>query len=513
MDGLYEQFRIALHSVWKRRWLALAVAWGLCLAGWLAVALIPNSYESKAKVFAEMQSILPDRIGVTAAERQQDLLRVKQMLMSSENLEKVVRRTDLNLLVASDRDLAAQVSSVREAVKITAQQDNLFEISATLSAPGLTNAQNARAAAAVVQNLLDLFVEENLSGARAETGRTLGILDSELKRLEGQLQEAERQRVEFEQQFLGLLPGEGSISQRQSAARAELSNIEQQLVVAQGAVNAMRGQLASTPATLPVPGAVGGVGGFAGQLAALEGQLAQAHGKGWTDSHPDVITLRSQIERLRPMAEREARSGGGGTSTPNPAHASLRTLLGEREAQLSALTMRKNQLQQGMGMLAQKQSSEPGVMSEQARLSRDYEVLKRQYDQLLENREQVRLRGDVQTKSDAVNFQIIEPPTQPKVPVAPNRPLLLTLILFAAIAAGIGVAFAKGQIQTTFPTHKKLEQVTGLPVLGSVSQVFSAEARAERKQRLKWFAGASGALAGGYALLMIVEFWQRSMVA
>ena len=31
MDGLYEQARIALHQVWRRRWLALGVAWGLCL--------------------------------------------------------------------------------------------------------------------------------------------------------------------------------------------------------------------------------------------------------------------------------------------------------------------------------------------------------------------------------------------------------------------------------------------------------------------------------------------------
>src|SRR3546814_15270376 len=38
MDGLYEQFRIALHSVWRRRWLALAVAWVLCLAGWLVIS-------------------------------------------------------------------------------------------------------------------------------------------------------------------------------------------------------------------------------------------------------------------------------------------------------------------------------------------------------------------------------------------------------------------------------------------------------------------------------------------
>jgi polysaccharide biosynthesis transport protein len=140
-------------------------------------------------------------------------------------------------------------------------------------------------------------------------------------------------------------------------------------------------------------------------------------------------------------------------------------------------------------------------------------VLKRQYDKLLEDREQVRLRSDVQSKTDAINVKIIDPPSRPNVPVAPNRPLLLTIILIVALAVGAGAAFAKAQIQTTFPTQNRLEQVTGLPVLGAVGEVVTAERKAEARQRLKWFAGAGGALAASYALLMLVEFWQRSTVA
>ena len=78
MDGLYEQIRIAIHQVWRRRWLALAVAWGICVLGWLAVALIPNTYESKSRVFVQMQSILPNQIGITIQEREGDLNRVKR---------------------------------------------------------------------------------------------------------------------------------------------------------------------------------------------------------------------------------------------------------------------------------------------------------------------------------------------------------------------------------------------------------------------------------------------------
>ena len=74
MDGLYEQFRIALHQVWRRRWLAMAVAWAVALVGWLVIALIPNSYEAKARLFVQMQSILPNQVGITPDERQNQLL-------------------------------------------------------------------------------------------------------------------------------------------------------------------------------------------------------------------------------------------------------------------------------------------------------------------------------------------------------------------------------------------------------------------------------------------------------
>src|SRR5918998_345790 len=113
MDGLYEQFRIALHSVWRRRWLALGIAWGLCLLGWLVIALIPNAYESKAKVLVQTGPLLPSSLQTNPNDRAGELLRLKQTLLSTENLEKVVRATELHLQVANDRDLAAQVSQLR----------------------------------------------------------------------------------------------------------------------------------------------------------------------------------------------------------------------------------------------------------------------------------------------------------------------------------------------------------------------------------------------------------------
>ena len=510
MDGIYDQVRAALLTVWRRRWLALAVAWGFCLLGWLVVALIPNSYASTAKVFAQVQSILPDKLGITPLERQTDLMRVKQTLTSTENLEKVIRRTDLNQLVASERDMAVQVAALRDNIKVTAQPDNLFEISASSGVASFSNAQNARTATAIVQNLLDLFVEGKLSGDRKETGQTLAFLDNELKRREAQLQAAEQRRIEFEMKFMGLLPGSGTMAERVSSARAEISNIDQQLIAAEGSLAAVRGQMAATPPTLAIPGVYAG-GPATGQIAALEAQLAQAQARGWTDSHPDVVTTRAEIARLRPIAAREGRGGGGGT--PNPVYLSLQSMVAEKQAQVSAAQTRKTQIQAAMGQVSASHDAEPGVVAEQARLNRDYEVLKRQYDKILEDREQVRLRSDAQLKTDSIIFKVIDPPSRPGIPALPGRPLLLTAILFLAVGAGLAAAFVKGQLQRSFANSARLEEVTGLPVLGAVTEVVTPARREEQRQRLKYFAGAGGALAAAYLVLMAVEFWQISGVA
>ncbi len=500
MNGLYDEFRIALHAVWNRRWLALAVAWGLCLIGWLVVALIPNSYESEARVFVEMQSILPEKVGIQARDRRQNIERVEQTLLSAVNLEKVVRGTDLNLSVGSDRELAGKVEMLRQNIIIESEEDNLFKITATSSAGGLSDSENAKLAREIVQKMIDIFIEENLGGDRVETGQTIRFYDKQIAGMEQKLQAAETKRVEFETGNLGMLPGVGgSISQRIIAARAELSQIETQLASAQSSLSAYNSQLAGTPPTIVTPG-MGGAPSAAAQLAA-----ARAAGK--TDQHPDVIALKRQVEASR------GQGGDGSFRTPNPAYSALQSMRAEKQASVAALQARKNALEADLAQLSSKQALEPGVQAEYDRLNRDYEVLKTQYDKLLADREEVRLRGQVETETDSVKFRVIDPPSSPRVPAAPNRPLLLAGILFLGLGAGVGAAFALGQLQTSYPTAAKLEKASGLPVIGSVSHVLTEAQRADRKKRMKFFYGATAGLFGVFVLLMAVEFIQRGMVA
>jgi succinoglycan biosynthesis transport protein ExoP len=510
MDGLIEQIRIAIHQVWRRRWLAMGVAWGLCLVGWLAVALIPNSYESRAKVSVQLQSILPSQMGINPAERANDIIRVRQSLTSTENLQRVVRRTELNGRVQNDRDLAREVEALRQGIEVVATPDNMFEIKANASVAGFSNAENARTATAIVQGLLDVFTGQGLDDS-PEAGQSIAFLDEELRRREAQLREAEQRRIEFEQRYLGQLPGDGSISQRMSAARMEIANLDREISAAQATVNGLRAQLGTTPQNLP--GIAGGGGGNATQrLSQLEVELGQLQGRGLTDRHPDVVSTRAQIARLRPQAAAE-RGSGGSAAISNPSYISLRSMLAEREAQLQAATARRAQLQGDMTQLMSAQGAQPGAATEQQRLVRDYDVLKAQYDRLLDTREQVRLRGDMQTRLAPVSFRVIDPPSRPTVPASPNRPLLLTLILIVALAVGVAAAFIRGQLQTTFPTQRRLAAATGLPVFGTIGELVTAADKALRRRRLRWLAASFAGLGGIYAVLLVIEFWQRSQVA
>ncbi|MBB3980456.1 polysaccharide chain length determinant protein (PEP-CTERM system associated) [Sphingobium fontiphilum] len=505
MAGLYDEVLIAFHGVWNRRWIALAVAWGVAMLGWLVVALIPNSYESKAKVYVQTQSLLESKIGITPVDAQQDLDRVRQTLASADNLEKVVRGTDLAQTVSGPRDIAARITTLRENIKVAAQADpSMIEISAVSADSSLSDGANAKIAPQIVQKLIDIFQEENLSGDRRETRQSLAFLDQQIAGRAKQLEAADQRRIEFAQRYAGLLPGAGSIGQRMDAARNELNTIDSQLIQAQSALTAMNGQLAGTPQSLPGVGP----GGGASALSQAQADLAAMRARGWTSEHPDVIAQQRQVDSLR----RQGGGGGGAVAgTPNPAYLSIKSMQAERAATVQALQARRSQIQADLSAMTAKQTDEPGLASEQEKLDRDYEVLKTQYDKLLSDREEIRLRGDVKSETSAVQFRVINPPSVPTAPTAPNRPLLLLGVLFVAIAAGIGVAFAMAHLRGTFATVSRLERAVGMSVIGAITQTITAAQAAREKQRLKWFAGASGALAGMCVLLIAVEFVQRSM--
>jgi len=506
MNTLYEEVLAALHSVWHRRWIALGLAWGICILGWLVVALIPNSYESKARIFIQLDDALAQQVGIGVADKKRDIERIRQTLTSAVNLEKVVRATRLGDTIDSPKQMESAVLALGKNVSVVSQEDNLFEITATANNSSFSDAENAKLAQNVAQKLIDIFREENLSGNRGEVAESMQFLNQQLKQREKELETAEQRRTVFEAQHPEMAQSATSLAQRLETARSGLRDVEADLVAAQSSLAAIDGQLASTPRTIP-----GGFGGGASAaLAQAQSALAALKARGLTDSHPDVIAAKNQVAALKGPAASEAASGMG---TPNPAYTSLQSIRAERQANVQALTSRKAALQSDVASLTASAIQDPDLAAQAQRINRDYDVLREQYDKLLRDREELRIRGEVKTEREAVKFEVVDPPTTPRSPVAPNRPVLLIGVLMAGLAGGCAGAFALSKIRSVFATTASLERVTGLPVLGAISQNLNDAARALRRRRLKYFYGASAALGCLFMVLLAVEFIQRGMVA
>lgn len=499
MSEIFDELRAALWSVWHRRWIAIAVAWGVCLLGWLVVSMIPNAYESKARVYVDVEDVLSKQLGI-AGDGKEEIMRVRQTLSSAKNLEKVITTTRLGEGITERGALDGAVAALEKKVKVTSEQDNLFQITAEIGRSEFSDAENAVLARDVVQKLLDILREEYVIGSRTGISTAIGDLDRQLQERKAELEQAEQRRLAFESQYPDLVGGSDSLSKKVQDARAELRNVEADLAAAQSGLAAISGQISSTPRT--VAGGRDATGPKAALLQA-QTQLAELRGRGLTESHPDVVSTNKQVAIL---ARQAAAAGDDAGGTPNPAYASLVAIKSERQASVEALQARRAALQSNAAALLASQASEPAVAAEANRISRDYDVLRQNYEKLLQDREALKTRGKVEDKASQFRFDIIQQPGVPQNPAAPNRPLLLLGVLVVGIGAGVAVAYALGQLKSSFATPQKLERAFDLPVIGAISLTISEAARAIEAKRLKQFAGACGGLGAIFVILLAIEF-------
>jgi polysaccharide chain length determinant protein (PEP-CTERM system associated) len=273
----------------------------------------------------------------------------------------------------------------------------------------------------------------------------------------------------------------------------------------------VQGQLAGTPRTVSEGGGAA-VSPARARLATIQGQLADARTRGYTENHPDVIALRNQLAAAQAAAKAEP-AGGVAGGQPNPLYMSLQSMAAEKQSQLASLKIRKSQLQNDLDRLNASLATDPEAAAAQGAIDRDYQVLKDSYDQLLRQREQVALRGQAQNQTDSMRFSVIDPPTYPRAPSSPNRLLLLTGVFAAGLGLGVGSAFALSKLRQTFTTPQSLQRTMGMPVIGAIGEVVTRGQATARARRLKLFLGGTAALGAAYGLVLVVELLQRGMAA
>ena len=488
IPNLQVLLRRYLLGIWRWRWVVLATSWGVCLLGWALVNRIPNQYEANARLYVDADAVLTPLLRGLALDNspynQLDVL--QRTLLSRPNLEKLISKTDLELRVRNPSDMERMVAGLAVAIKITPQTRNLFTISYRNTQPKL--------AYDVVQTMLSIFVESKTGNNRSDMANASQFLAQQIANYEDKLRRAEAQRAAFTAKYLDLLPDNNGYS-KLDAARSTVANLQEQLKQVILREKLAQQQLAATPDTIqadvdPETGATI-VPGAAIPPACQELEVALAK---YTDRNPTVVTLRATCDEQRRLGTSGATTSGGkrlrGRSIANPVKEKLRLQIFDLEAAAASLTQQIADKTAERDRLDGIARGAPGLMAEYTDMNRDYEVLRRNYEELIGRREAMRLSAAADTNAEKIKLQVVDPPQVPQIPIAPNRVAMLTAVLPLGIAAGVGVGVLLQQFDTSFHTLDELRAL-GLPVVGSVSLV---AARVPLRRRLLPAAGFALAL-------------------
>lgn len=461
-----------MKSSWRYRWLGLAAAWLVCLAGWVFVFKLPNQYQVSARLYAEADAILGQTLRGIAVDgaAQQQVEFLTRTLLARPNLERVISGTDLAERVTTPAELEALVDHLARAVRVGAQGRSIYSISYTDTDP--------RVAQAVVRTLLEFFIERAASNDRQQMENARNFVNQQIAAYEAQLRQAEQRRAEFRTRYMDLLPNDAFGGQsRLEAARGRVVELEGQLEDARLRRRVLVQQLEATPATLAASSVAGG-GGLT-RLQQAERELAELRLR-FTEQHPAVVAQRNLIAELRasgaggapaePRGQSARPTPGGAPVVPNPAREALQARLIDIDLSIASLERQLRTERQEVERLEAILRGVPQLQLQFANLDRDYGVLRRQYEELLARRESLQLAGAARTGADQVRLEIIEPPTVPNNPTGPNRPLFSSMVLLAGLGAGAAVMVLLGLLDRSFYTAQELRNI-GLPVLGSVSLV------------------------------------------
>src|SRR5664279_5056143 len=129
MDEIKRQALFHLVMIWRRRWVVLGIAWPICLVGWIAVVLLPSKYVATARVYVDTETLLSPLLkGISVdVDMNQQVEVMQRTLLSRPNLQKVLRMTDMDLVIRSAQQQDQFLTQLAADTAIRAQGvHNLF---------------------------------------------------------------------------------------------------------------------------------------------------------------------------------------------------------------------------------------------------------------------------------------------------------------------------------------------------------------------------------------------------
>lgn len=497
-----------LRGMWRFRWTAMIVTWFICILGWAWVYSLPNVYEASARVYVDTDNILEPLLRGIAVSNDvmNEVNVVAREMISRPNIAEVARATDLDLGADTPQEFENLLTSLQKRINVSGGRDRIFSIS--------FNHPNRQKAVTVVQSLVDTFVEKSLGADRTDSQQAQTFLQQQIEEYESRLTAAEDKLARFKRDNVELMPNQsGDYFARLQSAESDLQVVRSKLSVAGERKRELERQIEGEEPVfgiMPSPtdsAGSQGSGFAASKIRQLEAELEVLRLQ-YTDKHPRIGQINETIAALKEqLAENSAQSTPSGNMSSlnpldlNPVYQNMRIQLSNIEVDIASLRAEESQRSDEVSSFRRLVDTIPQVEAELNRLNRDYGIVKAKYEQLVQQLETASIGDQVSKSIDDVQFRIIDPPFSDAKPAGPKRALFITVVLIFAIGGGLVLSFLLNQLNPVFIGKRSVTEVTGLPVLASVSLIQTRSQVVAIRLKNLLLAGGTVALVIAYALV------------
>lgn len=302
-----KDFREYLSFVARRRWPMLFTGIVIVAVSTAVALLLPPAYRSTATILIEEQEIPSDLVRTTISSfADQRIQVISQQVMTRSTLMQIVEKYDLypqrrkretteEILERMRKDIKLDLVTADVADRRGGSRSNAA-IAFTLS----YDSESPEKAQKVANELVTLYLNENLKNRQQQAKETSSFLAEEADRMATHISEIEGRLAQFKKQNMGRLPELAQLNlQIRDRTEAELADVVRQLQSVEGRRFYLDAQLTQIKPNSPMMSLTGErILGPEDRLRTLQAQHAGMTGI-YGSEHPDMVRMRGEIEALK----------------------------------------------------------------------------------------------------------------------------------------------------------------------------------------------------------------------
>ncbi|WP_395793395.1 XrtA system polysaccharide chain length determinant [Aquimonas sp.] len=485
-----------LLSEVRRHGVLLLVGFCLIALTFLGVGIVmPRKYQSVSTILAgEANIIAPLMEGAAVPTGVTDRARIAREVIFTRNIMgQILDAGGWSATVTEPLARERMIEEIKQRTRIDSPGANLIRISYTDDVP--------ERAFQVATRYADLFMSQSLEAKERESREAFEFIAARVEEYHQKLTDAEQRLKEFRSANLDARPGSDvDVRTRIAEVRSQIETARTNLSELQMRETALTGQISGEVEIADVRSRSSQ---FRARLGELQAQLDTLR-LDYTDSYPDVVRVRHQMEDLQAALQREESAEASGARSDdsaaavNPLYQQLRSDLARVRGDMAALRARITENEALLNEELDRGRRVADSEASLAELTRDYEVNRDIYQDLLRRRENARVSMSLDAERRGLTFRIQESAALPLQPTG------LRLMHFAAAGIGLGAAvplallFALLQFDPRARNAQALAASLPVPVLVSIPEFRTTRDRRRTLIRLLFAMLAVGGVAALY---------------